>query len=252
VLLKNIFLEEAGQHGKEYVFIKENQVYEFMPYLAWHFPGARYVYQVRDPRDMALSWKKSAPHVGGVIQAARQWKIDQQQSLKNFNELKKREEAVFVRYEDLITGTEAELARILDFMGLDYEPGMLQFHQDRLTKNNAGRIKAWENLSVGVLADNKMKYLDELTQQEIRYIEKICMYEMLHLGYETEFQVADLEKIPEVELEEFKAYERETISVERSEGIRANMEAKRKMYTKISKHGAQMPGILSQTMTMAG
>lgn len=57
-LIRNIFMEEAKANGKQHVFIKENQVYEFLPFLLLNFPESKYVYQTRDPRDMALSWKK--------------------------------------------------------------------------------------------------------------------------------------------------------------------------------------------------
>jgi len=72
-LIRNIFLEEARANGKQHVFIKENHVYEFLPFLLLNFPESKYVYMVRDPRDMALSWKKNPDHLGGIVKAARQW-----------------------------------------------------------------------------------------------------------------------------------------------------------------------------------
>ena len=64
-LLKNLFIEEAKANGKTHVFVKENQVYEFFTFLIQYFPEAKFLYQVRDPRDMALSWKKNSDHKGG-------------------------------------------------------------------------------------------------------------------------------------------------------------------------------------------
>ncbi|MGD8747605.1 MAG: sulfotransferase [Balneolaceae bacterium] len=233
MLVENIFYEEARQQDKNHVFVKENQVYEFLPFLMLHFPESKYVYQVRDPRDMALSWKKSPAHPGGVIKGARQWKKDQQQFLKNYNELRKRGKALHIKYENLIATTEEEIKRVLQFLGYAYEPEMMLFFTDSLTQKNAQQIKAWENLSKKVMSDNKKKYLIELSIEEISYIEKICGYEMCHLGYELENDLNNLEKISEEALDEFERYEGETIKCERSDGIKANMKAKREMYRRM-------------------
>ena len=88
-LIDYIFELEAKTNDKNHLFIKENKVYEFFPYLLKAYPNAKYVFQVRDPRDMALSWKKNPTHPGGVIKAAKQWKTDQQNSLINSHLLKK-------------------------------------------------------------------------------------------------------------------------------------------------------------------
>lgn len=232
-LIEGIFYQEASHHNKQHVFVKENQVYEFLPFLLLHFPESKYVYQIRDPRDMALSWKKSPIHPGGVIKGARQWKKDQQQSLKNYNELNKLGKAILIKYEDLIDNTEQEVERIVNFLGYSYEHEMMRFYNDNLTRKNAGKINAWKNLSENVMPDNKNKYLNELADEEIQYIEAICKYEMLYLGYGLENSINELEEIKKKKLLEFEACERELISYEKSEGVEANMKAKKEMYTKL-------------------
>lgn len=231
-LIRNIFYEEAHQHNKQYIFVKENHLYEFLPFLLFHFPESKYIYQVRDPRDMALSWRKSPPHPGGVIQGARQWKKDQQQFLKNYNELKKKGRAAFIKYENLISHPEKETKRLVEFLGLSFEPKMLEFYKDDLTQENANKMPAWENLSNKVLADNKNKYLKELSSDEIKYIEHICMYEMQYLGYKFENDFVELEKIREEEILEFEDHEERTIPLNRFDEVKANMEAKKKFYRK--------------------
>ena len=126
-LIKNIFLEEAKANNKQYVFVKENQLYEFLPFLLINFPEAKYVYQVRDPRDMALSWKKNPSHRGGVIAAARQWKHDQQQYLKIYHLLKALGKAHKVSYEELLRNPKDEITSILNFLGLPFEDLILIF-----------------------------------------------------------------------------------------------------------------------------
>ncbi|MBK9162193.1 MAG: sulfotransferase [Nitrosomonadales bacterium] len=232
-LIRNIFIEEARANGKKHVFIKENQVYEFQPFLLINFPDAKYIYQVRDPRDMALSWKKNPEHEGGVVNAARQWKKDQQNSLKNYNELRKAGKAIFVKYEDLIGDTEGVVSRICDFLGLEYEEGILEYYKDETTRKNASMQKAWSNLDKGVLKENKRKFVSELSREEIMAVEKICYSEMLHLGYAPEFSLPELDAFSDDRLGVLGQQEARDFPVRRSVGVSRNMAAKKRFYQRV-------------------
>ena len=170
-LIQNIFLAESKANSKNFVFVKENQVYEFLPFLLINFPEAKYVYQVRNPRDMARSWKENVAHNGEVISAARQWKKDQQNSLKNYNELRKIGKAILVKYEDIISDTENTVTAICNFLGFRYEKCMLEFYKNDLRYNNASMRQAWKIWGKVLLVIIK-KYLSVLNSHEIIAIEK--------------------------------------------------------------------------------
>ncbi|MFE8073397.1 sulfotransferase [Marinobacteraceae bacterium S3BR75-40.1] len=229
-LLKNIFMEEARAHGKQHVFIKENQVYEFFPFLMAYFSESKYIYQVRDPRDMALSWKKSTVHPGGVVQAARQWKHDQQQSLKNLHILRGQGKAHLLRYEDLTTNTEAEVRTILEFLGVPYDEEVFDFYKNEIIQKNAAKQKAWDNLSRGIMNNNSNKYQAELRPDEIKAVEAICRFEMNHLGYKTDYSDAELDRITDGWLEQLHQTELRGIALRRSQGVKENMAAKAQFY----------------------
>jgi hypothetical protein len=232
-LLANIFVKEAESYGKSLLFIKENHLYEFYFFLCTHYPNARYVYLVRDPRDMALSWKCHSSHPGGILNAAEQWQKDQQNSLKIFNELYKSGQGLFVKYEKLIEETCSELSRIISFLGEEYYPEIInEFAEDELTIKNSETNEAWKNLSAGVIKNNSGKYKKFLTEKEIRIIEKICFTEMRFLGYEPDFSVKDLEQVSPADICEYRMMEAENIQYARSEGVRLNMEAKKIFYKK--------------------
>jgi hypothetical protein len=229
-LLKFVFMREAHSHNKTHVFIKENHLYELMTFLLLNFPAAKYLYQVRDPRDMALSWKKHAGHPGGVVAAARQWQKDQQNYLKNFSELKKRGQAMLLRYEDLISAPETELQKVMAFFQLAFEPQMLQFHQNDLTLQNAAQQPAWENLGRGILSDNKQKYRRGLSEHEIIAVEKICASEMQFFAYQPESSAAQRHACTEAHIVELARTEAATISHKRPAGAQANADAKKQFY----------------------
>jgi len=229
-LIQNIFMEEARENGKQNVFIKENHIYEFLPFLLIYFPEAKFVYQTRDPRDMALSWKRNLGHPGGVISAARQWKKDQQQNSKNYYVLHKQGRAHFLRYEDLTANSEQELKWLVDFLGLPFDEGIFDFHKDEITKKNASMLEAWNNLSQGVITNNSRKYLNELSTDEIKAIEKICWFEMKHLGYQPEFSYQEIADVTDKSLEELHHKEVGCMELCQSEGVKANILAKSQFY----------------------
>lgn len=231
-LINYIFESEAKEHQKEILFIKENKIYEFFPFLLVNYPDAKYIFQVRDPRDVALSWKKNPTHFGGIVAAAKQWKEDQQNSLKNAHLLAQSNNVVIIKYEDLVSKTELILTKILSFLSLNYETEMLDFHKDSLTKKNATMQKAWENLSKKVITDNFDKYINELSEIEIKIIEKICFDEMTHLGYKTKYSSVELSSISSAIIEEYDKEEKQVLTFQLTDGVIKNIEAKKVFYQK--------------------
>ncbi|HEX5754750.1 MAG TPA: sulfotransferase, partial [Arenimonas sp.] len=231
-LLRGVFEAEARASGKQRIFVKENQIYEFILFLELGLPGAHYLYLVRDPRDMALSWKKSATHAGGVVRAARQWQRDQIEFLKCFRELSLRGRAMLIHYEALIADPETALRRICTQFGLPFANSMLSYHADELTRQNALHHPAWSNLDKAVMHENRAKYLSELSPAEIRAVEHICAREMRLLGYAPEGDHSDSGGMSEQELVELEQYESQHMPHSPSEGVKRNIEAKQAFYRK--------------------
>jgi hypothetical protein len=182
-LFRQVFADETRSHGKSLCFIKELQVYKFISILDWWFPDARYVYLVRDPRDMALSWRANPMHPGGLVAGAAAWRNDQSGTMHQFWARHEQGKALLVRYEDLVVRPEEELRRVCDLLGVEFEATMLDYHNDPLTRENAASNPAWENLSRGVMSDNFGKFQKELSEREIAIIERVCGGLMPLFGY---------------------------------------------------------------------
>lgn len=195
-LLKYRFIKEAKHQGKEILFIKENKIYNFYEFIKKHFANAPLVYQVRDPRDMALSWKKSNNHPGFIKKAVDQWLVDQNKFLRIISE----SSTPYIRYsyEDLLSHPERTLKNICESLGIDFSNKMLEFYNNENTISNAEKIKNWENLKKPLLKNNRNKFLTELTKNEILYIEYHCKNLMDTFGYKLEFEVATKEDIYEI------------------------------------------------------
>lgn len=228
-LINYFFEKEAKENNKSILFIKENHIYEFFPYLNKFYPTSKFLYQVRDPRDVALSWKKNPTHKGGVVNAALQWKNDQQQLLKLSHLLKEDNRVITLKYEELIANTPKELERILVFFDLQYETKVLDFYKDSITKENATTQHAWNNLSKRVMQDNSNKFKKELSEEEVLVIEKICYNEMMFLGYQPINEERKISSITEDKILDLK-FKEELIEYNPSKGVTNNMKAKSTFY----------------------
>jgi hypothetical protein len=236
-LLRNIYLEEAEENKKVHVVIKENQVYEFLPFLLLNYPDVKYIYQYRDPRDMALSWKKHQGHYGGVVAAAKQWQKDQKNNLKNHFILNQVGKSISMSYESLIENPVQQMKVICSFMEIEYDPNIYSFYEDELTQRNASLHSAWINIDKKIMHDNKNKYLRELSEREVIAIEKICWFEMNHLGYKPVFTQDEVNRFSTNEIIKLEKEEEGGILYNRSNRINENIAAKKRFYQRISWDG---------------
>lgn len=190
-MLRYVHEKEAGAHGKVKLFVKENRAYRFLPFLLLAFPDSNFVYLHRDPRDVALSWKLSPNHPGGVMKATTVWAEDQEAFWMNYKVLRSFGRAHRVGYEELLTAPEQTVQKLCEFLTIDYEPQMLEYHQQAHTRENANRLKDWENLGKPLLEKNFNKYRDGLSELEIRYVEHIAGGMIEKLGYSQEYPKPD-------------------------------------------------------------
>ncbi|NVJ70140.1 MAG: sulfotransferase [Alphaproteobacteria bacterium] len=194
-LLRAIFAKEARANGKKIVFIKELWAYQYLPFLDWCFPGCRFLYQVRDPRDMALSWRTNEDHPGGLVRGARAWMQDQLQVMKSYGTHRNSGRAAIIRYEDLLTDPKMQLTKVCDLFGLEYTDEMLKYHENKLTRANAEKYKFWGNIGQELISDNFNKFKSLLTEKEIAIVERVCWGALQYFGYEA---TTPLEKIKAV------------------------------------------------------
>ncbi len=178
--------------GERMSFVKENYTYLVMTFLLANWPDARFVYMVRDPRDVAASWTKTNGTIGGVKRAVRAWLNDQVASLKYYRQIAASGRALQIRYEDLVADTPTMAEKLCHHVGVDYDPAMLDYYKDKRTRRNASRIGAWGNIAKPVMKDNFGKYKKTLSQADIRYVELMCFEHMQTFGYVLETDAAGL------------------------------------------------------------
>jgi len=159
---------------KRQVFMKENHNHRFVDHWLCYFPNAKFIFQVRDPRDFYLSAKKYRPFLTQYHSPWRTintWKKDQEESRRILLELGPKR-VFFQRYEDLISNPESTLRKLCEFLEVPYEAKMLDFHKQESVQIDAhNRPEGWANLSKSVMKDNKEKFRKELSPSEIIQLE---------------------------------------------------------------------------------
>ena len=102
----------------------------FIPQLMKIFPGARFIHLVRDYRDNLVSIRRA----GKIIHESGNWYYSMGRwSLYNRavyrSQQKDPERFCRVQFEDLVRKPEATLKTLCRFLGLDYDPAMLNYRQ---------------------------------------------------------------------------------------------------------------------------
>lgn len=199
-ILKKVYFAEAETNNKKRVFIKENQTHKLVLYIVRHFANARFIFLVRDPRDMVASHIYTPGRKGGVMEGARRWKEDQKETLltiSSFSDpvLFDTSRFLVVHYEDILANGEAECSRICDFLSVPYSETMLTYHNHKGIRERAKKTACWENLDKPIMRNNSKKYNKLLSKDQIKYIENYCSAEMEILGYNKEHSKEDVNQV---------------------------------------------------------
>lgn len=179
-----LYTAEATIAGKDHVFTKENSSFKYLPMLLGQSSRPRFLFMTRDPRDMAVSWAKGAVMRGGVLRAAERWLDDQTGYLQAISQLPTNTRIATLRYEDLLIKPERELRRVCLELELNFDSKMLAFSQKSTgARSDAKQTSMWSNLDKPLLSKNSNKFLNELTDDAIAYIEVTCGHLMDVMKY---------------------------------------------------------------------
>ena len=150
--------------------------------IRYYYPQAKFIYMVRDGRDVAVSAKKAIFNHYSVYYVAKLWKKEQQIGIYWLNKLSMND--IFpIRYEDLLNDPERSVKSICYFLDESYEENMLNFFKTDEAKKSSCISAAWKNTANPIMKNNLGKFKTELSEDEIDLFETIAAPELDHFSY---------------------------------------------------------------------
>lgn len=130
----NLYLDHLAELSPDARFVTDKmpQNFIYLGLIALLFPQAHIIHCMRDPRDTSLSiyfqyfneshgYATNLEHIGNYYQAYRKLMTH----WKNVLPIP----ILDVQYEDLVTQQEETTRQLLDFLGLEWDPQCLSFHE---------------------------------------------------------------------------------------------------------------------------
>jgi len=168
--------------GKRRWACKSTFMIEHVAELLRYHPQARFIFMVRDGRDVAVSAKSSIFNHFHVYYSARRWQREQRLGLDWLATLPA-EQIMLLKYEELIADPPTITRQLCDFLGEPFEAGMLEYHRSSEARKSGSLSISWENTARPVMAGNAQKFRRLLSKAEILLFEAIAGEELRELGY---------------------------------------------------------------------
>ena len=146
------------------------------------YPSARFVWLVRDPRDVAASAKESVFGPSEPCLAAELW--DRQQALAAQAQDHLGMAAVhLLRYEDLVADPQRSVCELARFLEITPTESMLEFHTTPPAQDISRRARSWSRLAEPISASAVGRHAAALDARERGEVEAVAAPMMRRLGY---------------------------------------------------------------------
>jgi hypothetical protein len=174
--------QHAEQLGKTRWGDKSLHTEHYVERVMAEFPDAIILHMTRDPRDRYASVRKrhgkDVPRLGG---ATGRWLFSMRKALANQELYPHR--YMIIRFEYLAATSESTIRKICDFIGETYSPEMLTL-SGAPDHTNTGGNSSFGKLEPGKISTKPIgRYLEVLSNLEIKYIQMLCGRLMCKLGY---------------------------------------------------------------------
>lgn len=176
----------AHSRGKERWADKSPRYAMKLPFLMELFPDAQVVHVIRDGRDVAVSHRKRFGYWSSVKSAVKwpRYIREARAAARQLPESQYHE----LRYEELVSDQEATLRRLMDFLGEEWDPALLEFdkHSHDVPARyhaQASSRRADEGTSSAVYASRVGSFRREL-DPAVRLLFRVTSHRLLkQLGY---------------------------------------------------------------------
>ncbi len=195
--IRAFYLLYAEREGKTRYGDKTPGYIKEMPRIERVLPEARFVHIIRDGRDVSLSHLRMNWGPESYAESAKLWRQRIRKTRKLANNTTHYME---IHFEDLVTDTEAVLRRVCDFVELDFDPVMLDYHEraegrlaekartlprkNRPDQPAEARIESHKLARQPPRSDRIEAWRERMTEEEVAEYESIAGDMLVTLGYE--------------------------------------------------------------------
>ena len=188
--VRRVFATMAEARGKSRYGNKTPIHVMTMPLLARLFPESRFVHLIRDGRDVALSYFDTEFGPKTITEAALHWRRHVRTGRADGRRLGPAR-YVEIRYEDLIRDPEQVLRSLCDFLDLEFDALMLQYHER--SADVIGGIKLPQyHQRVALPPTRRRDWQAEMKPADTAHFEVIAGSLLETLRYERAFPKTDL------------------------------------------------------------
>lgn len=174
----------AAARGKRRYGDKTPAYMQHLDVLKRAFPEAQYVHLVRDGRDAGLSFieMRRRPRFNwarprGLGAFAAQWRREVE-AARRFGRAQAAGRYLELRYEDLVSEPEGTLRELSEFLGIGFDPGMVEFHRDREDTRLVDHARL-----AGPPTPGRRRWRDQMEAGDVERFEAIAGDLLTRLGY---------------------------------------------------------------------
>jgi hypothetical protein len=176
------YAERGALGAEDYVGDKDPGALFFLDHLVRHFRGAKVLNALRDGRAVAASQTRASFGTNDVADAALHWRTYVRWSERIERQLPPNS-VLRVAYEDLVTDPKSTSMQICDFLGVPYDPAMLEA--------NVSGLSSFAGSADGAVDPTRIRrYRETLSAEELSTVERVAGHELVACGYTLETEGA--------------------------------------------------------------
>ena len=158
------------QHGVPIFGEKSPQHYLHVDRLASWYPKAKFIYLMRDPRATTLSYAKQKRIMKNVYRGMSLW-LRAEESWVMAEQSLGSERVMKVHYEELVHDPEKVMREISEFLGVEFQPDMLEQHLRETSGFLPVEGSYMENTAKPIFTDSIGAWAEEASDQFIQIVE---------------------------------------------------------------------------------
>jgi len=152
--------------------------------------ACKYIYINRDYRDQFVSLRNTRFEIPDIVVSTKRW-------VKAYKSVKKSDckNIFFVRYEDLVTEPEENLRNICRFLGVDFDPGILDFYKKKESLSvysNESLMGIHKSITTPLTKNKINLWANELSKNEVAIADRIIGKIAEQCGYERNSKISVL------------------------------------------------------------